>query len=263
MLVSKAGNTISQIRREMGRKSILDFARLYFSEYMTSPPAEFHEEICRVLIEMSDKRQKSFAVAAPRGHAKSTVVSLFYVVWSICYVKENYILFFSSSSRQAVSLMEDIKTAFETNEKLIRDFPEVCHVGESANRLQWTQQEIVTGNKIKVQALGFEQNMRGLKAGKSRPTLVIFDDIDGDKNTYTAEAREKLLKWFKGTVRFIGSKRTNMVAVGTLLHPESLLSRFINQNEFQNWDPKLIYKAVIENAKREDFWERWRKIVFY
>lgn len=261
--MSKVSNTVSQIRREMGRKSILDFARLYFSDYMTSKPAAFHEEICKVLIEMADKRRRNFAVAAPRGHAKSTVVSLFYVVWSICYGKESYILLFSSSARQAISLMADIKTAFETNDKLIRDFPDVCHVGEGAGRHQWTQQEIVTQNNIKVHALGCEQEMRGLRTGKDRPTLVIFDDIDGDKNTYTSESRAKLLKWFKGTVRFIGSKRTNMVAVGTLLHPESLLARFINRNEFQNWNTKLVYRAVIEDAKREDLWEKWKDIVFF
>jgi predicted phage terminase large subunit-like protein len=261
--VSRVSNTLSQIRREMGRKSILDFAQLYFSDYMTSKPAAFHEEICKVLIEMSDQRKRSLAVAAPRGHAKSTVVSLFYVVWSICYGKESYIVLFSSSSGQAISLMADIRTAFESNDKLIRDFPEVCHPGEDSGRYQWTQQEIVTRNNVKVQALGCEQNMRGFRSGRNRPTLVIFDDIDGDKNTYTTEARDKVLKWFKGTVRFMGSKRTNMVAVGTLLHTESLLARFINKNEFQNWHVKLPYKAVIEDAKREDLWEQWRKIVFF
>lgn len=262
--MSKVSNTVSQIRREMGRKSILDFAQLYFSDYMTSKPAAFHEEICKVLIEMSDQRKRNLAVAAPRGHAKSTLVSLFYVVWSICYGKESYIVLFSSSSRQAISLMADIKTAFETNDKLIRDFPEVCHAGDGSVRQQWTQQDIVTKNSIKVQALGYDQNMRGFRSGRNRPTLVIFDDIDGNKNTYTAEAREKVLKWFKGTVRYMGSpKRTNMVAVGTLLHTESLLARFINRNEFQNWETKLLYKAVIEDAKREDLWEQWRKIVFF
>ncbi|MFA6602087.1 MAG: phage terminase large subunit, partial [Candidatus Paceibacterota bacterium] len=250
--------------REMGRKSILDFAQLYFSEYMTSKPAAFHEEICKVLIEMSDQRKRNLAVAAPRGHAKSTLVSLFYVVWSICYGKESYIVLFSSSSGQAISLMADIKTAFETNDKLIRDFPEVSHIGDGSVRQQWTQQAIVTQNDIKVQALGCEQNMRGFRSGRNRPTLVILDDVDGDRNTYTAETRDKVLKWFKGTVRYMGSpKRTNMIAVGTLLHTESLLAKFINQNEFQNWETKLLYKAVIENAKREDLWEQWRKIVFF
>lgn len=260
----KANETVKSLRREMGRKSILDFAAIYFSEYITSPPCSFHEEICQILFEMSDKRKRNLAVAAPRGHAKSTVVSLFYAMWSICYAKENYILLFSATKSQAITLMSDIKKALESNEKLIKDFPEVCHAGEGLDQHKWTQQEIETKNGIKVHALGSEQEARSFKFGRHRPTLIIFDDIDGDKNTFSPESRGKLLKWFKSTVRFMGSsKRTNMVAVGTLLHTESLLARFINQNEFQNWNEKITYKAVILDAKREDLWEKWSKIIFY
>ncbi|MCA9401593.1 MAG: phage terminase large subunit, partial [Candidatus Omnitrophica bacterium] len=83
------------------------------------------------------------------------------------------------------------------------------------------------------------------------------------KNTYSAESRGKLLRWFKSTVRHMGSRKTNMIAVGTLLHTESLLARFVNRNEFQNWNNKIIYRAVIHDARREDLWERWAKIVFF
>lgn len=259
----KANETVKSIRKEMGKKSILDFAQIYFSEYLTSPACSFHKEICDILIEMADKRKRNLAVAAPRGHAKSTIVSLFYTVWSICYEKENYILLFSATQSQAITLMSDIKRAFESNEKLMEDFPDVCHAGEGLDKNKWTQQEIETKNGIKVHALGCEQEARGFKFGQHRPTLIIFDDIDGDKNTYSPESRNKLLKWFKSTVRYIGSKRTNMVAVGTLLHKDSLLSKFINRNEFQNWNHKIVYKAVISDARREDLWEKWLKIYFF
>ncbi|MBU4491265.1 MAG: phage terminase large subunit, partial [Euryarchaeota archaeon] len=261
--MSKAANTVRLIQREIGRRSILKFAKIYFSDYMTSLPCSFHEEICKILMEMSEKRNRNLAVAAPRGHAKSTIVSLFYAVWSICYSKENYIVLFSATKAQAVTLMSDIKRALESNEELIRDFPEVCHAGEGLNKYQWTQQVIETRNGIKVHALGYEGEARGFKFGQHKPTLIIFDDIDGDKNTYSSKSRSDLLKWFKSTVRYIGSKRTNMVAVGTLLHTDSLLARFINNNEFQNWNEKKTYKAVISDAKREDLWEKWIKIVFY
>ena len=260
--MSKAANTVRLVQREIGRRSILKFAKIYFSDYMTSPPCSFHEEICKTLIEMSEKRGRNLAVAAPRGHAKSTIVSLFYAVWSICYSKENYIVLFSATKSQAVALMSDIKNALETNEELIRDFPEVCHTGD-LNKYRWTQQEIETKNGIKVHALGCKGESRGFKFGQYRPTLIIFDDVDGDKNTYSSDSRNNLLKWFKGTVRYAGSKKTNMVAVGTLLHTDSLLSRIINNNEFQNWNRERPYTAVISDAKREDLWEKWSKIVFH
>lgn len=261
--MSKAGNSVKLASRKLGEKSILDFASIYFDDNVTSPFCSFHEDICRTLVDMSDRRGRNLAVAAPRGHAKSTIVSLFYAVWSICYSKENYIVIFSATQHQAITLMSDIKRALESNEELIKDFPEICHVGDDLSKYKWTQQEIETKNGIKVHALGCEQEARGFRYGSHRPTLVIFDDIDGDKNTYSKESRNNLLKWFKSTVRYIGSKKTNMVAVGTLLHTESLLSRIINKNEFQNWNKSPIYKAVIEDAKRDDLWGKWLKIVFY
>ncbi len=260
--MSKASNTVNLVQRKIGRKSILHFAKIYFSDYMTNSPCPFHKEICEILMDMSEKRDCHLAIAAPRGHAKSTIVSLFYAVWSICYSKENYIVLFSATKSQAITLMSDIKRALESNEELIRDFPEVCHTG-GLNKYRWTQQEIETKNGIKVHALGCEGESRGFKFGQHRPTLIIFDDVDGDKNTYSSDSRNNLLKWFKGTVRYAGSKKTNMVAVGTLLHTASLLSRIINNNEFQNWNRERPYKAVISDAKREDLWEKWYKIVFH
>lgn len=262
--MNKALDALRLARRKAGSEDILTFAKLYFKDHMESDPCSFHKEICEILIGMADKRKRNLAVAAPRGHAKSTVGGLFYAVWSICYAKENYILLFSATERQATSLISNIKKALESNEKLMRDFPEVCHVGEGLDKYKWTQHEIETKNGIKVEAFGCLQEVRSFKFGPHRPSLIIFDDIDGDKNTYSAESRDKLLKWFKGTIRFMGSsKKTNMIAVGTLLHTESLLSKFINDNQFQNWNERKPYKAVIQDAKREDLWDWWLKIVFF
>ncbi len=261
--MSRAGNFVSEARRAAGRKSILAFAHIYFSRYMKSAPCSFHEEICKALIDLSEKRGHNLAIAAPRGHAKSTIVSLFYAVWSICYAKENCILLFSATRDQAVNLMNDIKKALEDNEELIRDFPEVCHPGKDLYKYQWTQQQIETRNGVKVRAFGYKEESRGFRSGEDRPTLMIFDDIDGEKNTFSPEARSNLLKWFKSAIRWAGDKRTNKIAIGTLLHSESLLSKILNSNDFLTWDRMPIYKAVIEDAKREDLWDRWLKIVFH
>lgn len=262
--MSKADDALRTLRKEAGRKSILTFAKTYFPEHAFTKSSSFHREICDILIEMSDKRGRNLAVAAPRGHAKSTIVAFFYAVWSICYSKENYLLLVSATERQAKDRLADIMSALENNEQLMEDFPEVCRVGQGLDKYKWTQQEIETKNDIKVEALGSDQESRGFKYKQYRPTLIILDDIDGEKNTYSLEARNKLLKWFKGAMRYAGSpKRTNMVAIGTLLHPESLLGRFLKKNEFQNWNEKRTYKAVMEFSKRDDLWDEWTKILFY
>lgn len=245
----------------MGERSILDFAKTYFPRHTVHKPCAFHHEICSILQEMSEARNGRLAVAAPRAHAKSTVVSFFYVMWSICYNKERCILILSAIAKQAQQLLSGISMALDTNALLQEDFPEVFSP-ETKARTKWTQDQIVTPNNIMVAALGMGQDMRGIKHDEDRPTLVILDDVDGEKNTYSAESRENVLNWFTRTVLKIGAlKRCNFIAVGTLLHKDSLLARLTRAGEFLDWE-KRIYKAVIKFSAQSELWQRWTNILF-
>ena len=255
-----AASKLKLLRRELSRKSILDFAKFYFPHYMTSQSCSFHEEISDILMNMAESHDGRLAVAAPRGHAKSTVVSFFYVMWSICYEKEKFILILSATAKQAQTLLADITKALETNSKLLDDFSDVF-VEKDGVKSKWTQDEIITKNGIKITALGSGQDLRGLKKYQDRPTLIILDDVDSAKNTYNAPVREKILNWFTKDVTKAGAKEFNMVAVGTLLHPDSLLSRLTKREEFPDWD-KRIYKAVIQFSERKDLWQQWANILF-
>jgi predicted phage terminase large subunit-like protein len=256
-----ANETLKELRREIGRNSILQFAQTYFPEHTTQKSPMFHEEICDVLMAMSKKRDGRFALAAPRGHAKSTLVSFFYVMWSICYCKEHFILILSATANQAEKLLSSVSTALETNRILQEDFSEVFNPKEKA-KTKWTQEEIVTPNNIMIAARSVGQNFRGIKHDQYRPSLIILDDVDGEKNTYNTDSRKKVFNWFVQTVLKAGApKALNMIAVGTLLHPDSLLGRLTKREEFPDWQ-KRIYKAVLAFSLREDLWQKWGNILF-
>ncbi|MFA5150154.1 MAG: phage terminase large subunit [Candidatus Omnitrophota bacterium] len=261
MSLSQAANNLKLVRQELYRSSILDFAKHYFPQYTTSPFCSFHEDICKRLIALSEKRNGRLAIAAPRGYAKSTLVSFFYLMWSICYNKERFILILSATAKQAQTLLSDITRTLEDNTKLLEDFPEVFSKGGDV-KAKWTQHEIITGNDIKVAALGWEQSFRGIRHHQDRPTLIILDDIDSEKNTYNAVYREKLYNYFTKTILNAGRlKGFNMVAVGTLLHLDSLLSRLIKPEEFPEWDKKT-YQAVISPPEQEDLWQAWSNVLY-
>ena len=255
-----APEILRQLRREAGRDSIICFAQTYFLKHVTHEPAKFHEEICDVLMVMSDKRDGRFALAAPRGHAKSTLVSFLYVMWSICYCKEHFILILSATANQAEMLLLSISTALGTR-LLQEDFPEVFNPREKV-KTKSTQEEIITPNNIMVTARSVGQNFRGIKHEQYRPSLIILDDVDGEKNTYNADARKKVFDWFTQTVLKAGApKALNIVAVGTLLHPDSLLGRLTKKEEFPDWE-KRIYKAVLAFSECTDLWQKWGNILF-
>ena len=259
--MNKATESLKRLEREVGKRSILDFAKRYFPQHVAHKPAAFHEKICDVLMAMSNKRGGCLALAAPRGHAKSTIVSFLYVIWSICYCKEHFILILSATAKQAEMLLSSVSTALETSRLLREDFPEIFNPKEKV-KTKWTQEEIITPNNIMIAARSVGQNFLGIKHGQYRPTLIILDDVDGDKNTYSAISRENVFNWFTTTVlKAKDAKTANFVAVGTLLHVDSLLSRLTKKEEFPNWE-KHIYKAVLKFSERKDLWQTWGNILF-
>lgn len=248
---------LTSVNRELGRESIMAFAKTYLSHYLKKDPCNFHRELCDLLESLSQERGGHVAVAAPRGHAKSTFASQIYVLWCICYSLDSYIVLLSDTRDQAETMLSHVKEELENNELLQRDFPEVCWSPEDKKSV-WKRSEVFTKNRIKITALGAGQKIRGRRNKQFRPTLIILDDVENDQNTRTAEAREKLFEWFTKAVLKAGNPDTNVIVVGTIQHDDCLLAQLLKK-ETSGWKKKF-YQAVIHFAKRDDLWAKWASI---
>lgn len=153
------------------------------------------------------------AIAAPRGEAKSTFVSLFFVLWAVLTGRKHYILIIADALEQAASLLGALKDELEFNEALKRDFP-----GAGKGHV-WNVGTVVTPGNVKIQALGAGKRMRGLRHGPHRPDLIVLDDLENDGNVDKPEQRDKLQSWLQKTVLNLGAADGSMdvVYVGTLL----------------------------------------------
>jgi len=247
-----------KIRRTLG-KDFLKFRQQYFPHYHKVPDGPFQEELSRILYGLTTRRGSKIAVAAPRGCAKSTILSLEYVIYCICYKLENFIVIISSTADQARGFLNDIKQELETNEHLIKDFPDICEIGAKPGPPRWTQHEIVTRNKVKVIALGVGQQIRGRRNREFRPSLIILDDIESNEGLQNMESFNKLEDWLTKAVLKAGSSISNFIYVGTIHHYGSLLAKFTDPREAAGWNSR-IYKSVISWAERAELWERWIKI---
>jgi len=247
-----------KIRRMLG-KDFLKFRQQYFPHYHKVLDGPFQEELSRMLYGLIAKRGSKIAIAAPRGCAKSTIVSLEYVIYCICYKLENFIVIISSTADQARGFLNDIKQELETNEHLIKDFPDICEIGAKPGPPRWTQHEIVTRNKVKVIALGVGQQIRGRRNREFRPSLVILDDIETNEGLQNMESFNKLEDWLTKAVLKAGSSTSNFIYVGTIHHYGSLLAKFTDPRETAGWNSK-IYKSVISWAECPELWERWIKV---
>jgi predicted phage terminase large subunit-like protein len=260
--MSNINNSARELRRSVGEKSIEAFARMYFQHYLTNNACSFHKDLYSILFEMTKMRGKNTAVAAPRRSAKSSIVSLIYIIWAICYKKEEYILLISDTSKQATTLLSHIKTTLETNQSLIEDFPEACEAGQSGQSICWKEYEIITRNGVKITALGSDQKIRGRRYKEFRPTLIIADDMENDCNTESQDQREKLFNWFAKAVLNAGNEKTNIVVIGTILHFDSLLARLTSDADRSKWKG-MVYRSVISFAAKQDLWLRWSRVLNY
>ena len=244
------------LRKEFAKKSLLAFAKTYFKHYCTLDFAPFQLELIKYLEESVSERGKQLAVAAPRGNAKSSLVSLIYVLWCACYKFESCIVIFSSTKDLSEKLLSHIKDELSSNAELIKDFPEVCVPPNP----RWRKDEIITKNDVNIRISSQDHSIRGVRFRSHRPTLVLLDDVESTESTRSQEGREKILDWFSKVVLNLGSKTTNYIAVGTIIHFDSLLAKLTSKEReiFPGFERK-IYKSVIKWAKGQDLWDQWSR----
>lgn len=171
---------------------------------------------------------KFVAIAAPRGHAKSTAITHSYTLAKILFRESKFIIILSDSEGQASLFLNNIKKELMENEELRATFWVDGLVKE-------TETDIIIrfkdGHEVRIMAKGSEQKMRGLlwKAQKAllRPDLVIIDDMENDELVMNKDRREKLKKWFSSAVIPILSDKGKIRMVGTILHADSLLESFM------------------------------------
>lgn len=238
------------LRKELAELDIEYFGLAYFPEYIKPPIPDFHKEIYNDLQDIANgKGGYREVIAAPRGHAKTTLFDFLFPLWCILYGKKNFILIVSDSYNQAKEFLANIKNELEDNQGIKDDFNDM--VGSV-----WAADEIITTTGVKVQALGAKMKIRGRRHGPWRPDLIILDDIENDENVNTPEQRQKLFNWFTKAVSKAGDEYTDIVMIGTILHYDSLLSRLLRNPGYQT----RKYKAVINWAKNQKLWQQWEEI---
>lgn len=235
------------------------FARTYFPHYIrdqdTVRPSVFQTWLIENVPATIEDAGKSYnwALAAPRGEAKSTYM-LIASLWATVRRMKRYMLYIMDSYDQAAVVVEAFKVELESNPRLKMDFPEVFGPG-----VTWREGECVTRNGVKMHARGAGQKVRGLKYGAYRPDLIFLDDIENDENVRTPAQRDKLQDWLTKAVENLGEAgaKCDILYVGTILHFDSVLAR-TQKNPL--WR-KVTFKAIIEQPHRMDLWEEWEELL--
>lgn len=232
------------------------FVNAYFPHYVRSDSkSQLHEYLfVRLPQIIAGDTGQNDAVAAPRGEAKSTLVTKLFVLWCMAVACKKYIIIAMDTYEQAVQQLAAVKAELEFNPRLQTDFPELFGRGRV-----WQENAIVSVNGIRLEAVGAGQKLRGRIFGAYRPDLVVLDDLENDENVRTAAQRDKLHQWVISAVLPLGGvgQKLDVVYIGTILHYDSPLNRILHNPFWRS----VKFKALVSLPERMDLWDEWEAIL--
>lgn len=219
---------------ELTKELIEGFVDAYLKERFDGSVAtpDFHREMW----ELCTSRNKYVALAAPRGHAKSTSITHAYTLTAALFRQRDFILILSDTWSQAVEFLRDLKTELMTNDGIIKNFKVKRLAKDTEDDVIVVMRDNYT---FRIVARGSEQKVRGLKWNNKRPNLIIGDDLEGDEQVESKLRRDKFFKWLMKAVLPCGSDDCLFRIVGTVMHFDSALERLLKD---RTWATKR-YKA--------------------
>ena len=144
----------------------------------------FHKEMW----EMCCSESKFVAIAAPRGHAKSTSISLSYVLACILFRERKFVLMVSDTEAQAAMFLGQITQELQENKDIIELFGIKTNEEGLVKFIKDSATDIIVeftdGTKFRIIAKGSEQKLRGMLWNGARPDLIVCDDLKQKKYKY-------------------------------------------------------------------------------
>lgn len=186
---------------------------------MEYPIADFQREMM-ALAENKDIR--NIVIAGFRNSAKSTILSLAFVIWAILGEHQmKHVLIAGKTEQKAQGLLQHIKDELVQESLLRKDLGPFKEF-----KSPWNVSSIVLNRyDARITAVSTEQQIRGIRHGRHRPQLIILDDIEDIDSVRTQESRDKMHEWLTREIIPAGDIHTRMIFIGNHLHDDSVMMR--------------------------------------
>lgn len=217
-----------------------------------APTPDFHKEGWR-LFTCNDKM---VALAAPRGHAKTTGMTVSYGLATLLFRERKFMLLVSDTESQAAMFLGYFKEQLQENTPLVELFGIKRDDQGKVRFVKETETDIIVefedGHKFRVIAKGAEQKLRGLIWSGTRPDIIMCDDMENDELVMNKDRREKMRKWFYSALLPCISSKGIIRVVGTILHMDSLLERLMPKpyDRWSHQEPLKLWSETRRNGWR-------------
>jgi predicted phage terminase large subunit-like protein len=228
-------------RAALTAELIEGFAGAYLSPMYDNPAPvpDFHREAWAVYCAPDELA----AIAAPRSHAKSSALTHAYVLATVLFRVQDYVVIVSATEELSIGHLGDIAKELRDNDDLIADFGIGGFETDAKTDIVVAFKD---GHRCRIIARGSGQKMRGLKWHGKRPGLVVCDDLEEDAQVENLDMRRRFRRWFYRALLPVRRKGGVVRVHGTILHEDSLLARLMKA---KTWTTRL-YRA---HAGFDDF----------
>tara|TARA_R110000765_G_scaffold416015_5_gene517545 strand:- start:978 stop:2453 length:1476 start_codon:yes stop_codon:yes gene_type:complete len=239
----------NKLLRDKLKDNMILFGRIVSSNMFSVPSPDFHYKIADVL--MNDD-SKQVNIIAPRGHAKSSIVGGIYPLYHILnHEGKKLIILVSRTQDHAIKLLGTIKDMLDYSQQLRAIYG---YWGQHSAKT-WAKAEVELKDGTMIICKGTGQQLRGIKVGSQRPTLIIVDDPEDENNTKTSEAMEQNLRWLlQSALPSLDPMRGKIAVIGTPQHQRCLVEVL---KEMDGW----VNMHFAPNMDKEiALWEEWQPI---
>jgi len=237
------------VLREKLSKNMILFGKIINSNMFSVESPDFHYKIADVL---TDDSKKQVNIIAPRGHAKSSIVGGVYPMYHILHgTGKKLIVLVSRTQDHAIKLLGTIKDALDYSQSLRVIYG---YWGQHSAK-QWAKAEVELKDGTMIICKGTGQQLRGIKVGSQRPTLIIVDDPEDENNTKTAEAMETNLRWLlQSAIPSLDPIRGKLAVIGTPQHQRCMVEVL---KDMEGWT-NMHFAPDMD--KEVALWEEWQPI---
>lgn len=273
-------NRLDRIAYALGKKDLSFFCLYYLQDIFVVKDTNEARQLSNSHYEMWDILNKTFIedeidklnIICPRGFAKTTVADLALSVWLISYEKSKFILLGAKKDDDASQFIDSIKKVFKENTKIIDEFGMLI----DNRRFKVNANEIEFTNGTYIRAVGSSSSVRGANFKGIRPTTVIADDYQDEKDILTDDSREKKFNRWSKEIEKVGDtavyrngkkvkSATKIISIGTVLHNDCLISRLARNKDYYTVLKRAVIlenDMTIDDIFDSDLWLECKKLYF-
>ncbi len=227
-----------------GRRALSIHSPVFFATYYLGFDYVEHQEKwineCTHLSQkaIDENTKEKLLVLAPRDHGKS-YLSILYTVWRLCIDRDSKILFVSATAGQAEKRLRMVKSFLESD-RIKDDWASDDLPPFRTKETKWISTQIYLNRSTESIDPSLECVGSGGAITGGHFDVLILDDVDDDKTTFSAGVRRKTREWLSGTMQPVLTRKGFMLVVGTRKHMDDVYSHMIKDPTFSVIHDKAI-----------------------